>query len=628
MGGELCVPQHIMSLEKMKNTTFIKPSMQDWSEKAEESLKGKKLESLKKHTYEKITLKPLYTQEDLSISIGYPGISDFRRGSKPLGHVGESWYIAQEVPYQSLAELETNLYEVLEKGQNTLSFQLKEEILKSPIQLKQLMSKLAGRFPFAIQTNGHQHLFLATLSELNNFSIQGFVAEDPISRLVENGYLSFELPHYYPLWAESIQQADEKLPNLKTILVDTSVYHNGGANAVQELAIALATGVYYIEELKKYGLDPIKVFNKLVFKFQIGANFFTELSKLRAARVLWDKIGEAYGVPIKYRGMEVIGETSHFTKTRQDPHVNILRAGNEAFAAVLGGVQFLQVHPFNELEGATPLAERLARNTQLILKEEAFLQNIVDPAGGSWYIESLTNELIEKAWSYFLLIEEKGGLWQALESNWLQSEIKAVLNNRQQDAFNRKQSIIGTNVYANLDESIVYPTEHEEINSIEQKHHHIQPIISERLAEPFEKLRIRSLKINSKVGLICLGELKQYKARADFMTGFLASGGINAIKSSDIQRISEIQDFISHSNCLHYVLCSSNDVYQEVGLEIMKQIKQEYPSVNFYLAGLPEKEACNQWLEAGIREFVHVKSNCYEFNSSIIRELEEVGQDE
>jgi methylmalonyl-CoA mutase len=619
-----------MSIETMKNASFPLSTDQNWKEKVEDSLKGKKFKTLMKNTYENIVLKPLYSETDITAEIGYPGVADYRRGIHSLGYHSNSWKVAQKVPYQTMGDLKGNLLNALNRGQTALSFKLKKELFEEADQFEKLLFEFVGKASFAIEADGLQKSFLSLLHNGNENSIvTGYVAEDPMAALVKSGTLPFAIDNYFNSWVQTIKDSHQFLPNLKTVLIDTTPYHNGGANAVQELAVALSTGVFYLEELKDRGLAPEELFMKMIFKFQIGSNFFMELAKLRAARVLWDKIGEAYGVPTQKRGMEIVAETSNFTKTLTDPHVNILRSGNEAFAAILGGVQYLQVHAFNELEGITPLAERLARNTQLILKQEAFLQDIVDPAGGSWYIESLTNELVNSSWEYFLTIDEKGGLMQVLESNWLQSEIATLLNKRHQDTFTRKQSIVGTNVYANLQESLQSLFKNEDkfhYGEEQQSFHSIQPIAMARLSEPFENLRQSACQLdNNQVGLVCLGELKEYKARADFMTGFLSAGGLLGVKSQGLKALLDAQAFIVESNLKHYVLCSSNENYNNLGLELLKQLKKELPKVHFYLAGLPEKETQVQWLEAGIRDFVHLKTNCYAFNSSIIDELEGVG---
>jgi methylmalonyl-CoA mutase len=611
-----------MTIESMKKASFISPSNQEWKETAEESLKGKKLETLMRNTYENIVLKPLYSKDGKLESTTFPGGSDYRRGANAIGYQSNPWKIAQKVSYQTIEELIDKLEKNLDRGQTALSFRMEKSLLELPEQLVAFLFKFIGKTPMAIETNGFQKEFFSQIiaATENNQAI-GFMAEDPLAILVKSG--SFPLNEYLYTWHETIQTADQHFANVKTILIDTKPYHNGGANAVQELAIALATAVYYLEELSNRGLSIEKLFSKIIFKFPIGANFFMELSKLRAARVLWDKIGEAYGVPSELRAMEIIAETSDFTKTLYDPNVNILRSANEAFAAVLGGVQYLHVHAFNELEQLTPLSERLARNTQLILKEETHLRNIVDPAGGSWYIESLTNELVEKAWEFFLTIDEKGGILASLESNWLQTEIAEVFHKRQEDVFLRKQSMIGTNVYADLQETSKIVVHREEV--VMSEGHSIKPIKPQRLSEAFESLRHRAhiLKTNQ-VGLICLGELKEYKARADFMTGFLAAGGIAGVRSESIVSINEAEAFISENKLNHFVLCSSNELYSEIGLELVKQLKADHPNRSLYLAGLPDKDSQIDWLEAGISNFVHVKTNCYEFNASILTELEEV----
>jgi methylmalonyl-CoA mutase len=623
-----CLIQQTMDINQMKNASFAPSSNEDWMEVAEASLKGKKLESLNRSTYENIILKPLYSAVDeKEAATSFPGVSNYRRGLYALGYHSKPWMVAQNIPYQTVRELMDKLSSALKRGQSALSFILMKEIFDKPEEIETLLSGLTTNAPFAIETNGFQKSFLPyVISASSKGDASGYIAEDPISCLVERGALPYSLEQYLNSWAKTIHSAAEKLPNVKTVLINTTPYHNGGANAVQELAAALATGVYYLEELKTRSLEKDTLFEKFIFKFQVGANFFMELAKLRAVRVLWDKIGEAYGVGADKRGMTIIAETSSFNKTLYDHHVNILRSGNEAFTAVLGGVQYLQVHSFNELEGATPLAERLARNTQLILKEEAFLQNIVDPAGGSWYIESLTNELVSKAWEFFLTIEDKGGILKVLESNWLQAEISDVFSKRQKDIYTRKQSIVGTNVYADLQETSKELADNKLTslnNSQEETYHSIQPIRQQRLSAPYEFLRGRAQRLkNNRVGLICIGELKDYKARADFMTGFLAAGGLVSVKGENVSNAAEAEAFVKESGLRHYVLCSSNEIYNEKGMEILKYLKTNKKDCYIYLAGLPGKDSQNEWLTFGIREFVHIQTNCYEFNHSIMTELE------
>lgn len=436
----------------MKNETFQTFSLKDWNQKAEEALKGKTINSLNKKTYENITLQPLYTKKDVEnkeIS-SYPGQNDFRRGFSSLGYVSQEWKVSQKVVAHEGESLRENLLSALEKGQSAIAIDADTvDIQNFPVLIEGLFTK----YPFCIEMNENQNELLVKLSNLPDCQkVTGYIARDPLAEVALNGKkINKEM---YDKYADSIQLADTKLPNLRTVLVNTSVYHNAGANAVQELAFALSTGVHHIQQLLDRGINLETIFNKMVFKFSIGENFFMEIAKLRAAKLLWSKVIEAYEVNSNEHNMVISAETSSFTKTIYDSFVNILRAGNEAFAAVLGGIQYLYVSPFNEPEGKpTFLTERIARNTQLILKNEAHLEKVIDPAGGSWYIESLTNELAEKAWELFQQIEEQEGIEKVLETGWISEQIAEIFKEKSQDIFTRKKSVIGTNVYANLSDS-------------------------------------------------------------------------------------------------------------------------------------------------------------------------------
>lgn len=621
-----------MSLEELKNRTFNSVTTKDWVEKAEATLKGKTIESLKSHTYENIILKPLYSQEDEKNVADYPAGADFRRGIYPSGYVMNNWKIAQQVSFQTPLELKDKLSDVLEKGQTALSFDVTSELLEAKGTLQELVEGFSERYPFALNANGLLSNFLAEVTRIagqnrKSDNITGYISSDPISLFAEEGVIVNDA---LSDWAKTIHLAHQNLPNVRTVLINTSSYHQGGANAVQELAIAAATGVYYLQHLTGSGMPLDEVLTKMIFKFSIGSNFFMELAKLRAARIIWNKITEVYGASVEFRGMHIAAETSLFTKTVYDSHVNILRAGNEAFTAVLGGVQYLHVSPFNEITGSTLHAERIARNTQNILQEEVHLQKIVDPAGGSWYIESLTTELAEKAWEYFQQIEENGGIIEALASNWLQNEISAISEKRVQDISTRKQSIVGTNVYANLDEVVTSVKEIKANNYLkyDESAAKIKAIPKTRLSEPYEKLRKISEKIESKsgskpqVGLVCLGELKQYKPRLDFMRGFLSAGGLQVAESGSISSSDEAKLFVSNLNTKYFCLCGTNEQYEMIGHDILSSLHAEFNDRSFYLAGLPEKDLQPAWQNEGIKQFIHIKSNCYETLSSILMEME------
>ena len=614
----------------LRDQSFPIKTQDDWKMKAEESLKGKSIETLLSSTYENITLKPLYSQEDGKKAPDYPGSSDFRRGTDSLGYLTNDWKVAQRISYNSVDELKVKLHEGVKKGQTALAFEVSEKLFEAKQTLTELLGDLPSKFSIAVNGKGLQSRMLVALAEREEMANQvtGYVGQDPISLFAEEGTM---VDGVIKSWIEDIKFANEKLPNLRTVLVNTSTYHQGGANAVQELAIAAATGTFYLQKLIESGMKLEEIIAKVIFQFSIGSNFFMELAKLRAARILWDKITKVYGAEVQNRGMQIAAETSTYSKTIYDPHVNILRAGNEAFAAVVGGVQYLHITPFDDITGSSQLSERVARNTQNILKEEAYLQKVIDPAGGSWYIEDLTTELAEKAWQYFQQIEAKGGMLEVLKSGWLQDEIALIQTKREQDVYTRKQSIVGTNVYANLAEEAGSATSQlcDHLIGVDSTNMiNIKKIKNVRLSEPFEKLRKMSEAIDIKsgvkpqVGMICLGELKSYKPRLDFMRGFTAAGGIEAVDSGAITTVEAAKQFVLRQDTKYFCLCGSNDQYESLGHDILSSLKREFPKRTFYLAGLPEKEFQAKWASEGIKQFIHIKSNCYDILSTILAEME------
>ncbi|MEH7305572.1 methylmalonyl-CoA mutase subunit beta [Neobacillus drentensis] len=618
------------SLDKLKNQSFPSVSTDEWKVKAEQSLKGKSVGSLQTTTYENIILKPLYSRQDEKAVPDYPGGSDLRRGIYPLGYVTNDWKIAQRLSCCKVEELKGKLDHAFEKGQTAISFNFSKDLLDA--NLWRELAESYSQYPFAINANDAHIPLLSLLEntveqEVTRDKISGFIGSDPVSQFAKEGYISEE---FVKDWVISIRSSSEKFPHLRTILIDTAPYHHGGASAVQELGIAMGEGIFYLERLLEAGLELDEIFAKMIFQFSIGSNFFMEMAKLRAARILWNRISDVYGASCDMAKMQIAAETSSFTKTVTDSHVNLLRAGNEAFAAVAGGVQYLHVSPFDHLTGANPSSDRIARNTQLLLKEEAHLKTVVDPAGGSWYVEHLTNELAEKAWFFFQGIETHGGILEVLKTNWLQKEIAAVYEKRIQDVQTRRTSIVGTNVYANLDEKVTYkvPQAKNSFFATREDTFEIDAIPDSRLAEPYEELRQKAIlleeKLDSKpfVGMICLGGLKQHKARLDFMKGFLAAGGMKAVESNPIFSVEDARQFVLEQPAKFYCFCGTNDQYETMGHDILNALKTENPEHTFYLAGLPEKEKQTLWIDEGIRQFIHVKSNCYETLLSILSALE------
>lgn len=604
-----------MSVKEIMEYSFPRQTHQEWMTKAEESLKGKSVDSLRKDTYEGILLKPLYTKEDELDSSSFPGTVERRRGLNAGGYISKPWKIAQQIDTENVEECKSRLALSFEKGQTAIAIKPNLKMIQN---LSIILEEKYRRYPFCVNGGNLQNEMIQVISQLPQCeTVTGYIGKDPVSLYVNERGTRENIDGIYDRLFVAMQKADSACPKLKTLLVDTSSYHNTGANAVQELAIAIATAVNHIEAFKKRGMKIEAISEKLVFHFAVGQNFFMEVAKLRAARVVIDKIIEAYGLdPRKQEYYEISAETSKFTKTIYDPYVNLLRAGNEAFAAVLGGVQYLHVSPYNEPAGsATEFSDRIARNIQLILKEEARMGTIIDPAGGSWYIESLTEELIEKSWSLFLEIDEKGGIIETVNTNWLQEQMVEVRRKRENDIFTRKQTIVGVNKYALIEDKPL-PFSGEE-----------ETLFETRLSLPYEKLRKKVEKLAEKgrkpvIGLICLGKLKNHKIRAEFIGDFFAPGGVAVERSEEIETETDAIAFIRESNYSHYVICGSDQDYKRMGMGLVKKIKASCHHVKLCIAGLPDEEEQRILANNGVSRFIHEKSNCYQTLVDFLHEME------
>jgi methylmalonyl-CoA mutase len=618
-----------MKLENMKEISFPISNNNDWTKKVEESLRGKSIENLFKSTYENIQIKPLYTKEDLDPNglAQYPGESNYSRGIESVGYKLKSWHIANKIPYKTLDQLIEKSRLAFSAGQNALAFEVKEEVFSDKDSLKKLLKEFSALGTMSIHTKEFFVPFMKVVLEQQSETgkMTGFIGSDPIAEAATKGCFNQGEEETFNQWLESIKNADSSVPDVKTILVDTALYQNSGANAVQEVGIALATGVFYVQRLLDNGWELEKALKKIVFHFAVGANFFMETAKLRAARILWDKAIEAYGADEGSRKMVISAETSQLTKTVFDPYVNLLRAGNEAFSAVLGGVQYLSVGTLDEAAGeSSAFSERIARNTQLILKAEAHLESVADPAGGSYHVEALTKEIAKKAWEFFLEIDNRGGIVEELKANKLQKKIAEVRVQREKDVFMRKQSIIGTNVYANVAEKASFKGEIKTVASFTE----FERLETKRLAEPYEILRDKAREIGEKsgaypaVGLICLGEFKKHKARADFIQGFLSAGGIEASRSDELNDFKAVFEFIRLSNLNHFCICGDNSQYAEIGVTLVKEIKTKFPEVRISLAGKPDAAMSKEFSEAGIQQFYHLNSNNYEILANLLKEME------
>ncbi len=612
----------VMSIKQAKEKQFKYVSLHEWQQVAEKSLRGKSIDDLTKDTYENISLKPLYTKEDRDqVHVEqYPGRKSSVRG---FG-IENDWKIAQTIHSDDWNEVKEYFETSLEFGQETISFEADALSSIEHLDFNEI-SKIVDlqKTPLNLKTKKHFTFIANKLLQIDELNLSGVCATDHITNSLSAGLMIDKKSEQMKEWASTLEKLDEKFPQLKTVLIDTVPYSAGGASAVQELGSAIAAAVAYIEYLSEQGWEREKIAEKLVFHFAIGTHFFTEVAKLRAFRQLWQTIAEAYGIPLEKRRIILSAETSPFTKSKLDPYVNMLRAGNEAFAAVVGGIDYLHVAPFNFKE--SDLSRRVARNTQLLLREESYLNRVVDPAGGSYFIESLTANLVEKGWEFFQQIDREGGIFDALQKGWLQNEIATIQEARIKDSETRKSSLIGVNVYPQLTEKIEMTQKESNLDFSRAGKIAVEPIVETRLAEKFEQLRIRADVLREKdqapiAGLVCLGQLKDYKARADFVTGVLAAGGIQAEWSEDCMTMEDVKQYIQQSSHSYYCICGPDEQYEKLASEIGNLIQGNNGVVQVDIAGRFSKDELKA---LQIEDTIHLGQNIYEKLDSLLHIWEE-----
>lgn len=569
--------------------TFIQ-----WQQLVESTLKGKKLNDLHTSTYEGITLKPLYTER--------PAVSD--EHPSRWWSLTEEWHVAQQINADSPEEAVKQAEIELSKGSDVIAFKHDGNGSWSKKQLEHLFSLQKAPHLFLVNKSITEKWtpFLVGLKEQHH--VQGVFGYDFISGEAVKGQVISQ--DGLEKWVSVLHEIAHAHPALKTIVISTVPYHHAGANAVQELAYSLAEAAWMINHLAEDGWQVEDIVSKMHIQFATGSAFFLEIAKLRAFRALWSHFIECYTVgdlPVS-----IGSESSPLTKTVQDPHVNLLRAGNEAFAAALGGVNYQHVEPYSSrYETPGPLAVRLARNIQLILKEETFLKGIFDPGGGSYYIESLTKQLADEAWSTFIEIEEKGGIQETLSSGLIQQNIEQVWLKRKQDNAVRKNTIVGTNRYAPL-EKITMPSIQKQ--AFEDA---ITPLPIRSNGEDWEAL-VSDLQQKElpPVDVICLGQLKEYKPRLDFIQGICNTIGIKTINRQSAGS-SPVQ-----------IICGKDKDYEDV--EKLLQTKKSFQS--FYVAGKVSDGQMEQWRNAGLHDSVYEGKNLIEFLVTIVKQLEEVKSNE
>jgi methylmalonyl-CoA mutase len=469
-------------LPEVDFSEFTPPDYETWKAEATAVLKGASFEKkLFTKTYEEITLKPIYRMEDApdpAILANLPGMENYMRGTHIGGYVTNPWKITQRNAALLPKELNAIIRQSIEKGATAVQIELdwatkhgqdvealEDEAIEkgeaSISTLQDLQEILQGvdikKNPIFIPTGAENAALLGLFAALqkangeNTEHISGLIGADPLGTLASEAMLPMDIGALYDELAQSTLWAEMHMKDMATILIDGAPYNDGGASATQELGYMMATAIAYIRELGLRGVSAEIAARHMHFSFSLGSNFFMEIAKLRAAKMIWAQIVESFGGSKEAQKMKSHAKNSRFNKTTYDPYVNMLRTTTEAFSAVIGGVDSLETSPFDvNIQPSDDFSRRIARNTQLILQGECNLCSPADPVGGSWYVESLTQEVAEKAWGILQEIEGAGGMFAALENGMAQSAVQKVLEQRFKKLAQRADRVVGVNMYANM----------------------------------------------------------------------------------------------------------------------------------------------------------------------------------
>lgn len=601
---------------------FAPNTMQEWVDKVTVDLKGADFnKKLVWRTNEGFSVQPMYRLEnmkDLKNLACFPGEFPFVRGNKKDSN---DWYVRQDIVVENVAEANKKALDILNRGVDSLGFVLTDSENFTKADMAALLKDICLEcveinFVAGCKKGAVADAFKAVAEErgVAPEKIRGGINIDPLSAMALKGKVCCGNP--FALVKENTEKM-AAYPNFKTIEVGGYVFNNSGSSIVQELGFSLAAGVEYLDKLTDAGMSVDEITPKMRFHFATGSKYFMEIAKLRAARYLWAHIVKAYKPSCDCKcKMNIHAETSEWNKTIYDPNVNMLRTQTEAMSAVLGGVDSFTVHPFDYVYECHPseLGERVARNQQLLLKEESHFGKIADVAGGSYYIEELTQNIAEAAWKLFLEVQEQGGYAEALKKGFVQAAVKATAQARDLAIAQRKENFVGVNQFPNFNEKIekdicacvLEPEDHTaEGASVET----LKPY---RGTQAFEALRLKTDKYAAKNGrpvvyMFPMGNLAMRKARAQFACNFFACAGFDVKDNNGFKTVDEGVKACLENKAAIVVLCSSDEEYVGFAPEAYEKLKEKAVVV---VAGNPESRP---ELEAnGLTNYIHVKNNVLE----------------
>ena len=596
---------------------FAPVSTEEWMAKITADLKGVPFEKkLVWKTGEGFNVNPFYRAEDiegLKTTESLPGEFPYVRGTKK----DNDWKVRQNIEVCCFKGANEKALDLLTKGVTSLGFIIKGD----EVNEENITTLLEGICPASVELNFNicnckAEKLIGILADY--FKGKGVDAEKCYGSV---NYDAFKKPlvkgKENSEWVEgaaAVLKAGQALPNYRVLAVNAFLFNNAGAYISQELGYALAWGNELMAKLTEAGFTADEVAKKIKFNFGISSNYFMEIAKFRAARWLWAEIVAAYKPACECAcKMVAHAQTSEWNMTVYDAHVNLLRSQTEAMSAALAGVDSITVRPFDKIyQTPDDFSERIARNQQLLLKEECHLDKVVDPSAGSYYVEVLTNSLADVAWKLFLEVEEKGGFSVAVNAGEIQNAVNASNVARKNAVATRREILLGSNQYPNFTE--VAADKIQEKGSCCCGGGHcgeatIPALDFSRGASEFEALRMATEKSGKtpKVFMLTIGNLAMRLARSQFSANFFACAGYKIIDNLGFDTVEAGVEAAVKAGAEIVVLCSSDDEYAEFAPAAYKALAGH---AEFVVAGAP---ACADDLKAqGIDQFVNVKSNVLE----------------
>ncbi|MDR0414559.1 MAG: methylmalonyl-CoA mutase family protein [Prevotellaceae bacterium] len=628
-----------MSNEKLF-TEFPPVSTEQWEAVITKDLKGADYnKKLVWKAAEGMAVRPYYRAADLQHvkhMNAHPGEFPYVRGAKD----NNRWLVRQT--YCACADRQKANAQALDglmKGVDSLGF-----CVKNGLEEADLETLLKGIYLDAVEVNfvgcacsgtelTQKLVAYAKKSNAKLGEVAASIDADPLRELTAGGTLASDA---FDRLKDGVLAAAE-LKRLRNVGVSGAVVHNAGGSAVQELAFALSMGNEYLVRLTDLGLTVDDVARRMKFTFAVGASYFMEIAKIRAARMLWANIVSAYKPQKSCSArMKIHAVTSAWNQTAYDAYVNLLRGATEAMSAAIAGVDSLEVLRFDRpFKAASEFSNRIARNTQILLKEEAHFDQVVDPAAGSYYIETLTQSIAEEAWKLFKQVEEKGGYIAAFKAGFIQEQVKATAQRRDSSIATRREILLGTNQYPNFGETLgddvrtaLAPKEAKASacprcgcdgsNSSGKATLVGEPLKPYRGAEAFEALRIKTETSGRQplAFMLTFGSLAMCRARAQFAANFFAVAGFKITDNNRFAGVGEGVEAALAAKADVVVACSSDDEYAEGVPAIAEKLGSRAILV---VAGDP---ACKEELQAkGISHFISVKSNVLETLKGYQKEL-------